>query len=323
MGLLKKVFVVVTVLLNCLAVKAVRFDSDSEIPRTSAKTKALLEQRLFEIIPLQKMNRAGISLALERARGTQESSLSRILVLEKALDLQFEEFIQKFGEGQRESLVTHWRDSRWVTFSERAEHTIISRPLGEAHFFGMMNFQLTLDKKLESLPLFTRLIKMIVLTHVIAPQLMVEESEGVAFSKETWAAQEFLTQTSGFWTLSLWMESIQMSQFLESEVKTSGLELKQIRGLLENLRTLRGSDPVSGLNSFISTQYPMGASEPQWREFLQKWFNESLAWSPHDARVEKKSEVNKTTVLQFRPRSALPEKTKCQIVLNTEKGDKL
>ncbi len=304
------------------ATLAVHFGVDDEFerPRVSVKNKLLLEKRLFEIFPMQKLNSQRVAFSFERARGKILKDSTRERLFEQALEIQFNELIQGFAEDQRETLNTHWKDAAWVTFSDRAEYSIFSRPLGEAQFFGLVNFQLVLDKRLENLPLMTKLLKMIVLTHVIGPQLMVEESEGLAFSRATYATQDFLAHTSGFWTLSLWMEFLQVAKVLESEVKSSGLELKQIRDLLENIHSFGALEPVAGLNVFIKTHYSTLVGETLLKKYMQNWLNDSITLSPFTGIVEKGNPPKSAKIIALKPRISFKEVASCRMALSSE-GD--
>lgn len=311
---IKKISLLCLYLLGFQNAFAIRIDNDATLTPHTTSIKIALEQRLLEIIPMQKVNYEKLNLSLERAKSQQIDSSNKDKIVLSALEIQFQELILLFNSDIQTLLIQNWNDNSWLVYSDRAEHSFKSSPLGELRFIGENQFHLTLDKQLLELPILTKLIKMLALTHIMGPQLTVLRSESLAFYQQTYATQELLSMTSAYWALLQWLDLSQVEKVIALEIRTSKLEIRQIRNFLDLIKEVHNNELVASLNVYIKTQHTMFLNK-HLTNYLQKWLNESL--NEYVFTKPKIQELRSTTaqIFQFKPRTKTLEPIKCSSVI--------
>lgn len=264
--------------------QAVRLNDD-DMPVARTANQEALDKALYEKIKLQKMNGERFAIVLNRVRNALPAGSSPESVLNDAIELLFKDLVQEFSPEVQKSLEVKWKDSSWLLYSERTEHTMMSRPMGLSRVYGLNHFQLTLDKKFDSLPNWNRLIKMLALTHIIGPQIEILQTEGLAFYQQTYSTNETLTLTSAYWTFTQILGFVQLQKVFTSEVKRSALELGQIRSTLEVLEEQFNSDSFFLLNKYIVTQHPGSVSNNSLKKFLNQWLNDCYLQKPKKPKM--------------------------------------
>jgi hypothetical protein len=259
--------------------------------RLNKTNQEVYDKTLFEKIILQKMNSERFSVAIMRARNALGSDVTPKQIFEKAIEILFEDLITEFSPAVQKVLVEKWQTMDWIIFSERNDQSINSRPVGEARVYSIDHFQLVLDKKLESLSGWQKLLKMLALTHIIGPQIQILQTEGMAFYQQTYYSSETLTMSSAFWTMAEIFGFVQFQKIFLTEVKSSGLILTEIRDLLEILQDQFKNDSFFLLNKYIVNHHPISLAHPGIKKYLNEWFKSSLRESPYPLKNAERSEV--------------------------------
>jgi hypothetical protein len=313
-------------LFNSEPVHGVRIMDDDWRPARSVETQEALEKKLFETIALPRVNGGRVAFTIDRTRQMVklEELQSNDSLIDRAIETQVEELLALVPEDLREDLRTRWERKDWVSFSKRGEHTIVSRPLGEVVVHSRKEFRLYLDERLKALPTLQKLIQMIAITHVVAPRVMILETEGVAFYQRTHDALEAITLGAGYWTLTQWLQLVQVEKPLLSEIKSSPLQLSAIRSLLSEIGEVVRSEPVETLNRYIKVHHPEALKNGQMKAFFQAWLNESVIASSASGLIAKKesvqqeSEPREAKIIPFRPRIKKVDGSTCATALGTD-----
>lgn len=217
---------------------------------------------LLQKLITQKVNYAIVTQALNSNQNNPDS----------ALESHFSQLIKAFPDQIQSSLKEAWLRQDWIKFSPRAEHYLDASPVGESEVYGLDSFQIKLDQRLESLPLLTKLMKMITLTHVIGPQLNVLQQEGIAFYQQTYRAHKSVTEITAYWSLMLWLETMQMQKAVQTEIRASGLELLKIRSVMSQLAEITRGAPDAEFNKYIKIHHPLVLARPKLKEYLENWW---------------------------------------------------
>jgi hypothetical protein len=219
-------------------------------------------------------------------------------------------------------LKKHWNDNDWMSFSKKAEHTLASRPLGEMVVYSRNNFHLYLDDKFRGTPTLLKIVKMIALTHVAQPKIMILESKGTAFYQRTYNALDTVALSTGFWTLTQWLQLMQVEKVISAEARGSQLQLMDIRNLFAEIRELNSVEPVEQLNKYIKTHHPTSMNNGQLTAFFQGWLNQVMV-APTSPGFSAKNEAHKNEpklakIISFKPRTQLVEGKSCGHVLMSD-----
>lgn len=293
---------------------AVRLSEDSpQGPSQNKNSDDILDHILAEFI-MPQTNGAHLSAVLDKARALVGEKKVDGNLIEKALDLQFQQLITAFNPRVQEALKEAWKTSDWVTYNPRAENTFLSRPVGSVRISTPESFSVILDSRLKKLPLISRILQMVLLTHRLAPQLQILDQEGIAFYRETNDIQEVFSATMSYWALTHWLKSPQLSKVLDQEIRTSTLSLPDIRSTLEFITSFRNRDEIDLLNYFLETQYIyIISSQNPLNLHLQTWLHGSLLAPPGPQRPVEEAPTDKPRIISFVPKA---KNIQCHSVLN-------
>lgn len=264
--------------------QAVRMDdSGSATERPPSRIQKALEAKLFQEISLPKVGPDRLAIAIDRVNlKLNESNSPSKDFLTALIDQQFEGLSQPFSPEVKERLKELWRTDAWIHFSQRAEHTLESEPTGGLHGIASQYPHLFLDDRIAAAPYLLRLIKMIVLTHSIGPQLQILETQGIAFYRETYRIQASLNQISSYWTLLQWLNFVRIQKYLVKEIRSSNAPLTTIRYLLDYIDSKKTWDNKKTLNQFLSTHVPMIVKNEEALQFLQNWLDDAVLNSAYE-----------------------------------------
>lgn len=320
-------FIIGALLISYESVQAVRISDDDWRPARSVETQEALEKQLFDKVTPPLIHAGRVSFTLERERQQSkenDASLERADLIAAAVETQLGELLLQAPEDLRELLQKRWASNDWVSFSKRGEHSLASRPLGEMAVYTRNEFRLYLDDRLKDLPTLQKIIKMIAITHVVLPRLLILESEGTAFYQRTHEVLETVTLGTGFWTLTQWLQLVQVEKVISAEVRTSRLQLMDIRGMLAEIREIHSGEAVQQLNRYIKTHHRAAITNSRLKAFFQSWLNQAAASASASGVIAKnemnKSETKEAKIIPFKPRAKVIDGATCARALTLEES---